>query len=276
MPAKSMRASIGHIAALAFVEVFASGFTLLFSPPARLPASLAYPEVAFTWSGKAPPFEDKDTFRSGAFAGMTDEAVMNAAISEAMTSWNEVRGSYLKLTLTAGPEDLALDQADRVNAIVVSATNNLNSAASASPVIDKDVEGGEQIIDCDIIVDTAKVKVGFMIYAMTHEIGHCLGLGHAHDNYHALMGYSRTPGSTALGDDDKSGVIYLYGDPDYGDPKVHELISAKCGAVPGEAAPNSSGLPLMILLLPLAAAIMLIVTSPAQKACRAAATSRIP
>lgn len=248
-PARSKRASIIYIAALAFVHVFASGFTFLFSPPARLPASLAYPEIAFTWSGKAPPFEDKDTFRSGAFAGMTDEAVMNAAISEAMASWNEVRGSYLKLTLTEGTEDLALDQSDRLNVIVVSKTNNLNSAASASPVIDEEVEGGEHIIDCDIIVDTAKVTVAFMIYAMTHELGHCLGLGHAHDNYQALMGYSRTPGSTALGDDDKAGAIYLYGDPAYGDPKVHELISAKCGAIPGGAARDSSGRSLAVLLL---------------------------
>lgn len=235
-------------AVLAITATPASAFTFLFNPPAHFPGSTTDPEVSFVWDGVAPPLKEKDTFRDGVFRDHSDEEAMAAMIGEAMATWSNVAGSYVKLTLVDATTDVTVDRADRINAIHISPTNNLNAAAFANPVLADDAM---TIVDCDVTIAPKAVSVEFMLYAITHELGHCLGLGHAHDNYHSIMGYSRTPGNATLGADDKAALIYLYGDDTYGDPKVREAIAAECGAVSDRASPGSGkSLLLALLMLP--------------------------
>ncbi len=229
----------------------ALAFTFLANPPAKLTATKESPDINFTWDGNSPVLSEKDSYKGGIYSGMTDQEVMRTLITEAMASWNNVRGSYLHLTMTETTDELISDGEDLTNVIVISETSNLNSAAYASPSFSNKTDRSQDIIDCDITVDTAKVSVEFMLYALTHELGHCIGLGHAHDNYSSIMGYSRTPGNASLSPDDKAGAIYLYGDPAYGDQKVKEVIRQNCGVLGGKSQSSNGMLSLMLLALPL-------------------------
>lgn len=238
------------LALLGFVEFFTSGFVLLFQPEAGLPATLEAPNVSFIWDGKAPPFSDKESFRSGSFADLSDHDVMLKLLNEAMATWSTVPGSFIKVNVTEDAGIATANRKDHINSIVLAPTHSASSAAYANPVAETLTPGHRVISDCDITVDTAKVTLGFIVYALTHEIGHCLGFGHAHDNYRSIMGYSRTPGDAKLGADDKAGLIYLYDDPAYGDGKVREAVAAKCGVV-GEGDAVSNAWVLLVLGLPL-------------------------
>ncbi len=220
-----------HLLAFACVGMFSTGFTFVANPPAKLPATPENPTVTFIWDGRVPPLDEKDSFRAGVFADQSDEQVMEALITEAMATWSNVRGSYLRLNLSTDTETPEPSKEDHNNFIVVAATQNLNSAAFATPSIERPDERHSEIADCDITVGTKKVTIEFLLYALTHELGHCIGLGHAHDNYKSLMGYSRTPGSAKLSADDKAGITYLYGDPAYGDQRVRRIIGKQCGTL---------------------------------------------
>lgn len=242
----SLRLTI-HLPALVALAMFTTGFTFISNPPAKLPATIENPDVSFLWDGKAPALDEKDSFRDGVFADQSDEQVMEALIAEAMDSWNNVQGSYLRLSATTATEAREPNPDDQINVIVISETHNLNSAAFAAHTIERSHERHAEIVDCDITVGTKKVSVEFMLYALTHELGHCLGLGHAHDKYQSLMGYSRTPGSAKLSPDDKAGIIYLYGDPAYGDQQVKELIGRQCGIIGAKGGESAA----IVLALPL-------------------------
>lgn len=240
------------LAVLAFVEFFASGFVLIFQPEAGLPATLVAPNVNFVWDGKAPPFSDKETFRGGTFADQSDHDAMLKLLNEAMATWSNVPGSFIKLSVTEDAGVASANRTDHIYSIVLAPTHSASSAAYASPVAETLTPGHRVISDCDITVNTTKVTLAFMVYALTHETGHCLGFGHAHDNYRSIMGYSRTPGDAKLGADDKAGLIYLYDDPAYGDGKVREAVAAKCGVL-GEGVVGSHVWVLLVLGLPLLA-----------------------
>ncbi len=81
------------------------------------------------------------------------------------------------------------------------------------------------INDCDININDSAVETKDLAYTLVHELGHCLGFGHNHSNYNSIMGYARTKKNLSLGNDDKSGLIYLYPDPLVFDGSTKELIS---------------------------------------------------
>jgi hypothetical protein len=224
----------------------AFGFVLLSGPEkASLPATAAAPTISFVWDGSAPFIKDKDKIDDGALANSTDEEVMSFLLTRSLSRWSTVRGSFIKLELAPTDVNVSINKSDRVHAIVVSKQESLSTAASANPQFEDGL-----IFDCDIMVGTNAIAATNLDYTLTHEIGHCLGLGHPHSNYGSIMSYSRSQVSPLLGADDKAGVIYLYPDPAYSDNPSKSLA---CGRISGPIKPTGV---LVLLLLPLGALLL--------------------
>lgn len=217
--------------------------TLSFAPPlpafvlingiteARLDVSPDQPIVTFFWNGSAPSIKKKEEFAGGAYAALDDQDFFLALLFNAMGLWNSVRGSYIQLEVEMN-QSIQLDRDDEVHAIVVQSDSSVTTAAAALPFVE-----GERIKDCDIKINNRRVDAKMLAYTIAHELGHCLGLGHSHSSYHALMGYSRSKYDLSLGVDDKAGLIYLYPDPVYAGDGPKEVIS--CGSVANKRIPTN-------------------------------------
>lgn len=222
---RAMRTLLGLCFGLAATT--GQAFVLLSGPAeAKLPAAPANPEIVFKLSPDHPPFDKKEDFLGGIYKDLDDDQFWPTLVQETMNIWNNVEGSYIQLKAEVDGS-AALDPNDRTYSIK---TGNLpkTAAASALPRNEDDT-----IFDCDITISKGKQEARDLAYTLLHELGHCLGLGHNHTNYNAVMGYSRLSRSLWLSPDDKAGVIYLY--KEVGTRETEELVS--CGSV-GRAGDN--------------------------------------
>lgn len=229
-----------------FLTPLLTSFVLLGKKAVRLPASPDAPTITFTWStdGKAPKLRDKDKFKDGAYAQYSDAELTPILIQEAMDQWNAIRGSYLRFTLATTTGELSPDNEDENNFIVVLKAPSASVAAYAAPNVDSE---SSVIKDCDIVINDVKTSALALLETLTHELGHCVGLGHPHTNYGAIMSYSRGGTSHRLSSDDKAGAIYLYPDPDYVPDQPKELIG--CGTIGGDHSHSNPGSWLYLILL---------------------------
>jgi len=238
-----------------------TGFVLLHNTTAMLPATAQNPTVTFVWDGKFPTISEKDKFKDGIYQSLDDAAFMQELIKESMSIWNNVPGSFLRLAVLQG--NGVMDPLDKQHSIIVEKSSNITTAAFASPQLDP--SDASVIVDCDINVADTSVAALDLAYTLAHELGHCLGLGHAHTNYNAMMGYARSVRNLTLGNDDKAGLIYLYPDPAVWDGKHKEII---CGTLSGQSSHarsfGSAWHLLAILLLPLLLASLAPRAAPAQ------------
>jgi hypothetical protein len=200
-----------------------SGFVLLSGPDeARLPAAPEDPIIYFIYEPEAISITEKGDIEGGRYTHYSDSELFPVLIQLAMDRWNSVTGSYLRLQLEEGG-NAVFESSDNINSIVFGDAN-FSTAALAYPKVENKI-----IVDCDIKVGNRTTTAKSLTYTLIHELGHCIGLGHAHTNYESVMGYSRGSRQLRLGADDKAGIIYLYTDPAMGDTQSKELIS--CGVV---------------------------------------------
>jgi hypothetical protein len=219
-----------------FISSDAYAFVLLSGPKeARIDVSEDNPRIIFDLGMDPPSIEKKNEFMDGAYADQSDQDFWLTLVQLAIQPWNNVADAYIELDVALS-DQATLDKEDRIFSIVVGKTN-LSSSAFAAPAIEN-----EKIVDCDINVSDRGSSAKSLAFTLMHEIGHCLGLGHNHSDYSAVMGYARTDRSLNLGLDDEAGLIYLY--PHANVTKPREL--AGCGVISGV---NSSpvGLPLCLL-----------------------------
>lgn len=217
----------------------ARAFVLLSGPAeARLPVDEANPKIMFELSMEPPSITHKEDFEDGAYQDLSDQDYWLNLVKLAMKPWNDVPNSFVKMDVEFA-SNAALDKTDRVFSIVVGKTN-LTTAAFADPTLE-----GKSIVDCDIAVSERGSQAVYMGFTLMHELGHCLGLGHNHSDYTAVMGYSRSDHSLNLGVDDEAGLVYLYPLSSIGKPKE----MAGCGVI--GSSDGTSGLRAFWFLMPI-------------------------
>lgn len=230
-----------------------TGFVLLGSHKSKLASTAESPTIEFHYDldGDAPGMSDKASLLDGRYADLSDKDLMPVLLQIAMDQWNNVRGSYLRLELNTTATGLQRSKTDRVHVIAAETNTNASTAAFATPETNPD--DPLEIMDCDISIALRSTTATSLLETITHELGHCVGLGHPHNNYGAIMSYSRGGNSFRLGADDKAGVIFLYPDPAYvdGDPK--EYIG--CGNI-GTRHKTSAVSTIIILCFPFALALL--------------------
>jgi hypothetical protein len=232
-----------------------TGFVLLSSTTATLPVTPENPTITFVWNGTAPSTKEKGEYRDGAYQDLDDVEFMRQLLTDAMNIWNDVPGAFIVMALAEG--DAELDVEDGQYSIVVEKSDQLSSAAFAKPYTEEETKS--TISDCDISIADRSTEAKELAYTITHELGHCLGLGHAHTNYNAIMSYSRSRRDLSLGADDMAGLIYLYPDPAYVDGKPREIV---CGSVGGELnGPWSAWTLLLIAMTPVGVAYWRVIGS---------------
>jgi predicted Zn-dependent protease len=199
--------------------------------------------VQLVWDGNTPSMNKKEEFQDGQYADLDDHDFFQEMLNVAVGKWNEVPGSFLQMQVIEGA-DIVPDKEDKQHVIVVKSESNASSAAYAAPTRSEDDES--IIEDCDIVIADRKTDARDLAFTLVHELGHCLGLGHAHSNYNAIMGYSRDKRNLKLGADDVAGISFLYPNTDEVDAEPKELVS--CGVI--NSNPSSKAFLLIFMLFP--------------------------
>jgi hypothetical protein len=204
------------LAAVAFgLATSASAFVLLSRDAAKIELPADGSEFAITWNVTTPDgYSGLSKWRDGQYADDSTEEITRRLMQEAIARWSAIPGSLLRLSLEEDENETA-NRIDGVFSIEFVEDDSESTAGGALPIFDSEGSKGAIISDCDITIDPEKSTPDEIGTVITHEIGHCLGLGHPHTSRYSIMSYARDrEGDPWLSYDDKAAILYLYPDPD--------------------------------------------------------------
>lgn len=185
---------------LLFLMVLSLGFRLGWKN--TMDADAANPEiyVQFCPDNQTKLFAQNTVSAPDPLAKMVNVTAQEV-LDSILDDYNGIVGSLLRLkNIADGPAEIP---ANKIINICQGSTQALGASAQAKPL----PQGG-----CTITLGSGVFKdVKLFLGALTHEIGHCLGLDHAHEmNQLAIMSYFAPPEIYRLQADDKLGIIHLY------------------------------------------------------------------
>ena len=183
-----------------------------------------------------------DTTNSPEYLNPIDQ---HETIRKAFATWEVVSGSDVEF------EDVTFDANSNENIVYWednwTADPNMLALTSTMSTADGTIIGFKIALNAQHPKWTIDGRDGMDLQnAITHEVGHVLGLDHAHDNEAATMHPSAETGEHSKRDlhwDDKEGIRYLY--PEVGNTFLEDL-ALSCSS--SAAAPS-----MMLTLLPIAA-----------------------
>lgn len=126
--------------------------------------------------------------------------IMNSIYND----FNSIESAYVQLVSDADSEFAG--SVGRTISICVS-----NVAGAGSGFATPRYGGDGKITGCEITLSPATTdEASTFVATVTHEIGHCLGLDHAHETDQAIMSYFYDRNKPRLQMDDKMGIIQQF------------------------------------------------------------------
>jgi hypothetical protein len=184
----------------------------------------AYSLEGFAWPGTSPTTPPLLLHADGWPEAAGGAAAVEASMAAAIKVWNEQGASNL-VVVYGGASDQGLNDGDMIDVVGFEDVTAQDHTLAVSRWLTS--SDGARIVACDIHVWAGNLDGvidwhtgaqppstgGYDLqHVLTHEIGHCLGLGHSTDP-NAIMYATTTPGTAVrdLAYDDILGLQALYG-----------------------------------------------------------------
>lgn len=150
----------------------------------------------------------------------TNPLTVATIMDSIMNDYNSIGASYVQL-VGIGDVDYAAESTNRVITIRKAATEGLSGGEASL------VYNGSTFTGCSIIIKPSVYeKASQVTAALTHEVGHCLGLDHPQETVNSVMSYFND-GVVRLQIDDKMGISFLY-PTDAGKAKENPTLGLSC------------------------------------------------
>lgn len=195
-----------------------SSFVLLGLHEARLDITEDDPAVMFYWSGTT-EVEGLDIYRDGVYQEASTDEALKGIISHALDHWSQVEGSFLEFQLMPEPIEDSSEKDDILDGKhVITLMGEGPVSGWSLPFSAPD--NLSIISDCTVGIQGNPIHAYMLEMVITHELGHCMGLGHPHTSVHAIMSYNSKHSALGVGlfrmegvqlsVSDKAGATYLY------------------------------------------------------------------
>ena len=163
--------------------------------------------------------EDEEIPEDIAFGNLEAPNQAIAILKFIIAQYNSISTTYVRLQLTPmegidlgepNPGDIEWTQEVAEGRTIKVAEGKTHAVGGGGGEARMEFNEQRELSGCTVVV-SGDFQIRGFVTTVAHEIGHCLGLAHAHDDRQSIMGYGgAASGVYKLGMDDKMGITYLY------------------------------------------------------------------